>query len=61
MRSKSPPTNEIGKHTAPKIKKFYDTMIPAFTNKKRQQAFYNSAKQGFTYVNWDMEKELFVF
>ena len=53
--------NESGKNPAAKIKKFYDGMIPAFTNKKRQHAYYNKPKQGFEYINWDMEKELYIF
>ena len=61
VRSKSPPTNESGKNPAAKIKKFYDGMIPSFTNKKRQHAYYNTSKQGFTYINWDMENELYIF
>ena len=36
-------------------------MIPAFTNKKRQNSFYNHPKQGFNYINWDMENELYLF
>ena len=61
VRSKSPPTTDNGKNPAAKIKKFYDGMIPSFTNKKRQHAYYNTSKQGFTYINWDMENELYVF
>ena len=44
-----------------KIKKFYDGMIPAFTNIKRKKAYFNTPKQGFTYINWDMENELYTF
>jgi hypothetical protein len=44
VRSKSPPTNENGKNPAVKIKKFYEGMVPAFTNKKRQHAYYNTSK-----------------
>ena len=36
-------------------------MIPAFTNKKRQNSYYNHPKQGFNYINWDMENELYLF
>ena len=36
-------------------------MIPAFTNKKRENSYYTSAKQGFTYINWEMEDELYIF
>lgn len=36
-------------------------MVPSFTNLKRQQTYYNAPKQGFNYINWDMEKELYVF
>lgn len=36
-------------------------MVPSFTNVKRQQAYYNAPKQGFNYINWDMEKELYIF
>ena len=61
VRSKSPPTAEGGKNPAQKIKKFYGTMAPAFTNKKRQNSYYNSSKQGFNYINWDMENELYLF
>lgn len=61
VRSKSPPTNESGKNPAAKIKKFYEGMIPAFTNKKRQHAYYHTSKMGFTYINWDMENELYIF
>ena len=61
VRSKSPPTNENGKNPAAKIKKFYEGMVAAFTNKKRQHAYFNTSKQGFTYINWDMENELYVF
>lgn len=62
VRSKSPPTNESGyKLGSSKVKKYFDDMIPAFTNKKRQNAYYSSSKRGFTYVNWDMENELYIF
>ena len=36
-------------------------MIPAFTNIKRKKAYFNTPKQGFTYINWDMESELYTF
>lgn len=55
VRSKSPPTAESGQAPVSKIKKFYEGMIPAFTNKKRQNAYFGSSKRGFTYINWDME------
>jgi len=48
-------------YIAMKVKKFYKNMIPAFTNKKRQHAYYNAPKQGFNYINKEMENELYVF
>lgn len=36
-------------------------MAPAFTNKKRQLAYFNEPKQGFTIINKEMETELYNF
>ena len=33
-------------------------MEPAFTNAKRKKAFENEPKQGFAYMNWEIEMEL---
>lgn len=54
------PSN-VKNYLATKVKKYYSTMLPAFTNKKRQHAYFNAPKQGFNYINIDMEKELFAF
>ena len=41
---------------------FYEAMMPSFTNAKRQRAFESDTKKGgFTYVNWDIEEELWRF
>ena len=47
VRSKSPTQGgaELAtKHKFVKMKKFYGTMIPAFTNKKRQNSYFNNPK-----------------
>jgi hypothetical protein len=36
-------------------------MIPSFTNEKRRKKYLNEPKRGFTYVNWDIEEELWRF
>jgi hypothetical protein len=36
-------------------------MVPSFTNEKRKKLYYNDPKKGFTYVNWDIEEELWRF
>ena len=65
IRSKSPAEKDEALPTknyfALKVKKYYKAMVPAFTNKKRQHTYYNAPKQGFNYINQDMEKELYVF
>ena len=40
---------------------FYQNMIPAFTTEKRKKLYYNHPKKGFTYINWDIEEELWRF
>jgi hypothetical protein len=64
VRSKSPQYEDaiLGRnYFALKVKKYYRVMIPAFTNKKRHQAYFNAPKQGFNYINKDMENELYIF
>ena len=36
-------------------------MIPSFTNAKRKNLYSNDPKKGFTYINWDIEEELWRF
>ena len=36
-------------------------MMPAFTTEKRKKAYFNDPKKGFTYINWDIEEELWRF
>jgi hypothetical protein len=36
-------------------------MIPSFTNEKRRKLYSTDPKKGFTYVNWDIEEELWRF
>jgi len=64
VRSKSPQHEDMTSgrnYFALKVKKYYRNMVPAFTNKKRQHAYFNALKQGFNYINKDMESELYVF
>ena len=54
------------KHRSKSIKKkgaqsYYSKMIPSFTNDKRRKKYFNDPKRGFTYVNWDIEEELWRF
>lgn len=44
-----------------KVKKFFQGMIPAFTNKKREMTFLTDPKQGFKNIKYELEKELFEF
>ena len=65
IRSKSPAEKDeclaTKNYFALKVKKYYKAMVPAFTHKKRQHAYYNAPKQGFNYINKEMEHELYVF
>jgi hypothetical protein len=36
-------------------------MIPSFTNEQRRRLYFNHPKRGFTYINWDIEEELWRF
>jgi hypothetical protein len=36
-------------------------MIPSFTNEQRRKLYFNHPKRGFTYINWDIEEELWRF
>jgi hypothetical protein len=36
-------------------------MLPAFTNERRRKAYMTDPKKGFTYINWDIEEELWRF
>ena len=36
-------------------------MVPSFTNEKRKKLYFNHPKKGFTYINWDIEEELWRF
>jgi len=36
-------------------------MIPSFTNEKRKKLYATDLKKGFTYINWDIEEELWRF
>jgi hypothetical protein len=36
-------------------------MLPAFTNERRRNLYLNDPRKGFTYVNWDIEEELWRF
>ena len=36
-------------------------MRPGFTNEKRKKLYQNDSKRGFTYINWDIEEELWRF
>lgn len=54
------------KHRSKSIKKkgaqcYYPNMLPAFTNEKRKKLYYTHPKKGFTYVNWEIEEELWKF
>ena len=54
------------KHRSKSIKRkgaqcYYTNMIPAFTNEKRKKLYYSHPKNGFTYVNWEIEEELWKF
>jgi hypothetical protein len=41
---------------------YYQGMIPSFTNTKRMKLYNNDPKRGgFTFVNWDIEEELWRF
>lgn len=41
---------------------YYQGMIPSFTNTKRMKLYINDPKRGgFTYINWDIEEELWRF
>lgn len=51
----------VKNYLASKVKKYYKVMAPSFTNKKRQHAYLNAPKQGFNYINVDMENELYAF
>ena len=54
------------KHRSKSIKRkgaqcYYANMIPAFTTEKRKKLYYSHPKNGFTYVNWEIEEELWKF
>lgn len=36
-------------------------MIPSFTTDKRKKLYLLDSKRGFTYINWDIEEELWRF
>jgi len=36
-------------------------MIPAFTSDMRRKLYYSDPAKGFTYINMDIEEELFKF
>ena len=36
-------------------------MVPSFTTDKRKRIYQEEPKRGFTYVNWDIEEELWRF
>lgn len=43
-------------------KGYYEGMIPSFTNVKREKLYEKDVKKGgFTYINWDIEEELWRF
>jgi hypothetical protein len=36
-------------------------MIPSFTTEIRRKLYFSDPQKGFTYINWEIEEELFRF